>query len=39
MKKVSKTPNEVRNQLLFQVLMTASFGAVVGCVISYYLLF
>jgi len=39
MKRISQLPKRDRNLMLLQVLVTAAFGAVTGCVISYYLIF
>jgi len=39
MKRISQLPERDRNIMLLQVVMTATFGAVIGCVIGYYLLF
>ena len=36
---VSQLPKRDRNIMLLQVLVVSGFGAVVGCVIGYYLLF
>jgi predicted lysophospholipase L1 biosynthesis ABC-type transport system permease subunit len=39
MKRISQLPKRDRNLILLQVLVCAAFGAVTGCVISYYLIF
>ncbi len=39
MKRISKLPSRDRNLMLLQVVVTAAFGAVMGCVISYYLFY
>ena len=39
MKRISQLPTRDRNLVLLQVVVTAAFGAVIGCVISYYLIF
>jgi len=39
MKRISKLPKYDRKLMLLQVALCAAFGAVMGCVISYYLLF
>jgi len=39
MKRISQLPKRDRNVMLLQVLVAASFGAVIGCVIGYYLIF
>jgi len=39
MKRISQLPKHNRNLILLQVMVCAAFGAVTGCVISYYLLF
>jgi len=39
MKRISQLPKRDRNLMLLQVLVAATFGAVAGCVITYYLLF
>jgi hypothetical protein len=39
MKRISQLPTRDRNVMLLQVLVAAGFGAVIGCAISYYLLF
>ena len=39
MKRISQLPKHDRNIMLLQVVVTAAFGAVMGCVISYYLIF
>ena len=39
MKRISQLPKRDRNIMLLQVLVAAGFGAVMGCVIGYYLIF
>ena len=39
MKRISQLPTRDRNLVLLQVVVTAAFGAVMGCIISYYLIF
>jgi hypothetical protein len=38
-KRISKPPTRDRNLMLLQVVVTAAFGAIIGCAISYYLIF
>jgi hypothetical protein len=39
MKRISQLPKHDRNVMLLQVLVASTFGAVMGCVIGYYLIF